>query len=172
MTVTSRWVAMMSSAHVRFGPRESRGWLLGMTLPQLVLGVVAVFTTTQIFDADTSGPVRITWVAVAAASLTVAFLPLRGRTIVEYVPVVTNFWAQRLTGHDVYRGGPFRMGLRQSLPCFVLPGELARLQLVSFEVSGSDGAEVAVVKDPYTKTYTAVLALEGSTFSLLETSVR
>ena len=29
-----------------------------------------------------------------------------------------------------------------------------------------------MVKDPHAKTYTAVLALEGSTFSLLETSVR
>ena len=162
----------MSSAHVRFGPRESRGWLLGMTLPQFVLGVIAVFTTTKIFDANTSGPARVAWVAAAAVCLTVAFLPLRGRTIVEYVPVVANFWTQRLTGHDVYRGGPFRMGPRQAQSSFVLPGELARLQLVSFEVSGSDGAEVAVVKDPYAKTYTAVLALEGSTFSLLETSVR
>ena len=39
-------------------------------------------------------------------------------------------------------------------------------------VDGSDGAQVAVIKDPQAKTFTAVLALEGSTFALLETSVR
>ena len=99
----------MSNAQVRFGPRESRGWLLGMTTPQLMLGVVAVFTTTKIFDADTTGIARTGWVGIAAACLTVAFLPLRGRTIVEYVPVVANFWVQRIMGHDVYRGGIFRM---------------------------------------------------------------
>lgn len=78
--------------------------------PTAAVGVVAVFTTTKIFDnfdADTIGPARAGWVALAAACLTVAFLPLRGRTIIEYVPVVVNFWAQRLTGHDVYRGGIF-----------------------------------------------------------------
>lgn len=162
----------MTSAQVRFGPREARGWLLGMTTPQLLLGIVAVFTTTKIFNADMTALARIGWVGVAVSCLTVAFLPLRGRTIVEYVPVVANFWIQRITGHDVYRGGIFRMSRQQELPTFVLPGDLAHLQLVAFEVDGSDGAQVAVVKDPSAKTYTAVLALEGSTFSLLETSVR
>lgn len=64
------------------------------------------------------------------------------------------------------------MGHRQALPAFVLPGDLAHLLLVAFNVDGADGAQVAVVKDPYATTYTAVLALEGSTFPLLETSVR
>ena len=99
----------MSSQPVRFGPRESRGWVLGMTTPQLLLGVVAAFTTTKIFDGDTPGWSRAGWVVLAAGCLTVAFLPLRGRTIVEYLPVVANFWLQRITGHDVYRGGVFRM---------------------------------------------------------------
>jgi hypothetical protein len=162
----------MSSQSVRFGPRESRGWVLGMTTPQLLLGVVAAFTTTKILDSDTSGWSRIGWVVLAAGCLTVAFLPLRGRTIVEYLPVVANFWLQRLTSQDVYRGGAFRMRRSDRLPRFVLPGDLAHLQLISFDVDGSDGAQLAVVKDPYAQTYTAILVLEGSTFSLLETSVQ
>ncbi len=40
----------MSVPRVRFGPRESRGWLLGMTTAQLALGVVALFTLTRILD--------------------------------------------------------------------------------------------------------------------------
>ena len=162
----------MSSQQVRFGPRESRGWLLGMTTPQLLLGVIAAFTATKILNGDTGAWSRASWVLVAATCLTVAFLPLRGRTIVEYAPVVANFWLQRITGHDVYRGGVFRMQRTNPLPHFVLPGDLAHLRLVAFDVDGSGGAQVAVIKDPHAKTYTAVLALEGSTFSLLETSVR
>ena len=162
----------MSSDAVRFGPRESHGWLLGMTTPQLLLGVAAAFTLPKIFNAGTTGVERLGWVLVATTCLTVAFLPLRGRTIVEYVPVMANFWFQQLTGHDVYRGGVFRMQVTDPTPRFVLPGDLAHLKLIAFTVDGSDGAEVAVIKDPHAKTYTAVLALEGSTFALLETSVR
>ena len=55
---------------------------------------------------------------------------------------------------------------------FVLPGDLAHLRMISFAVDGAETAEIAVINDPYAKTYTAVLALEGSTFALLETSVR
>lgn len=161
----------MSSQQVRFGPRESRGWLLGMTTSQLLLGIAAVWTATRIFNTSTSGPMRAVWVAVAAACLTIAFLPLRGRTVVEYVPVVINFWTQRLTGHDVYRGGVFRMGDTDSAR-FVLPGDLAHLKMINFAVDGAGGAEIAIVHDPHAKTYTGVLALEGSTFALLETSVR
>ncbi|QDP95348.1 PrgI family protein [Microlunatus elymi] len=161
----------MSSQQVRFGPRESRGWLLGMTTSQLLLGVVAVWTSTRIFDADTSGRARFGWVLLAAVCLTIAFLPVRGRTIVEYVPVIANFWTQKLTGQDVYRGGVFRMRNSDTAE-FVLPGDLAHLRLINFVLDGGEGAEIAVVHDPYAKTYTAVLALEGSTFALLETSVR
>lgn len=163
----------MSSHPVRFGPRESRGWLLGMTTSQLLLVIAFAFTLTRIFDSDTSAPARLGWVVVAATCLTVAFLPLRGRTIVEYVPVVLNYFAQRMTGHDVYRGGPFRLRSEADAQAeFVLPGDLAHLKLITFSVDGSDGAEVAVIKDPHAKTFTAVLCLEGSTFALLETSVR
>lgn len=160
----------MSERRVRFGPRESRGWLLGMTTSQLLLSVVTGYTATKIFDADVGTIPRLAWVAVAAACLTVAFVPLRGRNLVEYVPMVINYWMQRWTGHDVYRGGPFRLDSAGS-SAFVLPGALAHLKLITFEVDGS-AAELAVVKDPRAKTYTAVLALEGSTFALLETSVR
>ena len=45
----------MSVPRVRFGPRESRGWLLGMTTAQLALGVVAVFTITRILDTSPAG---------------------------------------------------------------------------------------------------------------------
>jgi hypothetical protein len=143
-----------------------------MTTAQLTLVVVAVFTTTRIFDTSISGPSRLTWVGFAAVCLTVAFLSIRGRTIVEYVPVVLNFWVQRLSGHDIYRGGVFRLANQQPHPTFVLPGDLAHLRLVTFQVDGADGAEVAVVKDPQAKTFTAVLVVEGSTFALLESSVR
>ena len=160
------------SGQVRFGPRESRGWLLGMTTAQLTLAVVAVFTGTRVFDTALSGVGRLAWVGVAAGCLTVGFVSIRGRTLVEYLPVVVNFWAQRLSGQDVYRGGPFRLTDRQPEPVFMLPGDLARLRLLSFGVDGADSAEVAVVHDPQAGTFTAVLVVEGPTFALLESSVR
>ena len=104
----------MSVPRVRFGPRESRGWLLGMTTAQLALGRGRRCSPcTRILDTGLPGWVRLGWVGVAATCLTVAFLTFKGRTIVEYLPVVANFWLQRVTGHDVYRGGPFRLGATQ-----------------------------------------------------------
>ena len=94
---------------------------------------------TRILDTGLPGWVRLGWVGVAAACLTVAFLPFKGRTIVEYLPVVANFWLQRVTGHDVYRGGPFRLGATQPAARFVLPGDLGHLQLLAFTL-GSTGA--------------------------------
>src|SRR5690242_16242857 len=82
--------AVVNVPRVRFGPRESRGWLLGMTTAQLGLSVVAVFTITRILDTSLPGWVRLAWVGVAAGCLTVAFLTIRGRTIVDYLPVVAN----------------------------------------------------------------------------------
>ena len=134
--------------------------------------IAAGCTLPQILDADQPGWARLGWVLLAGICVLVAFLPLRGRTIIEYLPVVANYWTQRLTGHDVYRGGPIRLHPTDTGPRFVLPGDLAHLQLIAFTVDGSDGAEVAVIKDPHAKTYTAVLALEGSTFALLESSVQ
>src|SRR4051794_40180680 len=168
----------MSVPRVRFGPRESRGWLLGMTTAQLVLGVVAVFTITKILDSSLPGWLRLGWVGVAAGCLAVAFLTVKGRTIVDYLPVVGNFWLQRVTGHDVYRGGPFRLGDTQTVAGLVLPGDLGHLELLTYTLDsthgseGTDGAVVAVVHDPQTRTYTAVLVVEGSTFALLESSMR
>src|SRR3954454_5012810 len=151
----------MSVPRVRFGPRESRGWLLGMTTAQLVLGVVAVFTITKILDTSLPGWLRLAWVGVAAGCLTVAFLTVKGRTVVDSMPVVGNFWLQRLTGHDVYRGGTFRLGDTQPAAGFVLPGDLGHLRLLAFTLNpsrpdlaaanvsdGADGAVVAVVHDP------------------------
>ena len=162
---------MTDQTAIRFGPRESRGWLLGMTSSQLVMVVAAAWALTRVINAD-SGPTRMGWVGVIAVLLVVAFVPLRGRTTIEYVPVVANFLVQRATGHDIYRGGLFRMADDAAGPEFMLPGDMAHLRLVAFDVDGSGGAQVAVIKDPRLMTYTAVLALEGSAFSLLETSAR
>lgn len=167
-----RAVRVVAEAQVRFGPRESRGWLLGMSTAQLALVVLAVFTTTKIFDPDTPAPGRVGWVLLAAGCLTVAFLPIRGRTVVEYLPVVINYTVQRLTGHDVYRGGVFRMPHESGTESLQLPGALTHLELLSFRVSGTPDATVAVVKDRRAQSYTVVLAVEGSTFALMETSMR
>lgn len=157
---------------VRFGPRESRGWILGLRIPQLVLAAAALFVASRMLQEGVSALSRLGDVAVVALLLVTAFLPIKGRRVFELVPVAANFLLQRATGQDIYRGGVFRLRADEpARPEFVLPGDLARLELLPFEVMGGD-EELAVIKDPVNRTYTAVLALEGSTFALLETGIQ
>lgn len=157
---------------VRFGPRESRGWILGFRIPQLLLCVVALLVLSRMLQEGATVASRLGDALIVAAILVVAFLPIKGRRLFELVPVVANFGIQRFTGHDVFRGGVFRLRAdKPDRPEFTLPGDLARLQLLSYEVVASD-EELAVIKDPVERTYTGVLALEGSTFALLETGVQ
>lgn len=147
---------------VRMGPRETRAFLFGLRIPQWLLVVVAVWAVLE--TVRTPG-MWWAWLSLAGIVLTVAFLPLNGRTLDEYVPVIYNVITQRLTGQDVYRGGLFRYAKDSAIVEELrLPGTLAHLQLVS--VSWGDTDEVGVVKDPLLGRYTAVLSVEGSTFPL------
>lgn len=152
---------------VRFGPRESQGWLLGLRWPQLLLvGFAGVAVIGLLNATDWLG--RFIYLAVGGLALLIAFLPIRGRKVDQYVPIILNHTARRLTNQHIYRGGAFRMAATDTAPTLRLPGELVSLELQNFAV-GSDVEGVCVVKDRRAGTYTAVLALEGDTFALLET---
>lgn len=170
---------------VRMGPRESRGWLLGLRLPQVVLVVAAAAALIGLINGV--GPLfavaggmegvsrsvmqflaAMGWVAVIAAALSIAFLSWRGRYLDEFVPVVAGFALQRVTGHHTYRGGIFRMAKTDPTPTLTLPGDLATLEFLSFDTG--TGEQIAVVKDPVDRTYTAVLLCQGTTFALADSS--
>jgi len=144
---------------VRMGPRESKAYLLGLRVPQVLLLVAAGWMVIQVFT--TEMPFRLFWVVGVVATLAIGFVPIAGRTIDQYLPVVYNVALQRLTGNDVYRGGVFRSVEDGPLR---LPGTLAHLEVLTFDVVG--GQQIGIIKDPIAGRYTAVLSVEGTTFPL------
>lgn len=174
----------MQGITVQIGPRESAGWLLGMRIPQLLLIGVALLCVLGLMNGSgpldamatrTDGPAGqalqalalICWLLLVATCLGVAFIPVRGRYLDQYVPVISNFMLQHVTGQDTFRGGIFRMSSTDIAPQITLPGDLAHLEFLSFDTGAG---EVCIIKDPRAHTYTAVLVCEGRTFALADSA--
>lgn len=172
MTTEARPVTdEVQQRRVRMGPRESQGWLLGMRTPQLLLVGLAGLCVLGLLSAG-GFLAGLAWIVGIAICLSVAFIPLWGRNLDQYVPVIYNVMVQRFLGHHIYRGGPVRMGRTDTEPQLQLPGDLAHLELIPFDVGDGSGEQVAVIKDPIARTYTAVLAVEGDTFPLAASTTK
>lgn len=153
-----------------FGPRETRGVLLGLRGPQL--GLIVGGLTAFVAGVAAGGVVALLGVAAVAAASALAVVPVAGRTAEQWAPVAAGFGVQRLTGQRRFRSGPWHPSDqhhdREIAAALGLPGALTGLRLLTAPVPG--GRAVGVVKDPAAGTYTAVLAVRGSTFALLETA--
>lgn len=158
----------MSTPMVRMGPRESRGWFLGLRIPQMLFIVTAVALLATGFQSGGNPLVILASIMGAGALIGIALVPVRGRHLDEYVPVVGNFLAQRWSGENVYRGGVFRA--EQAGPRLRLPGALAPMDILEFDAGG--GELIGLVKDPRAGTYTAVLECRGMTFPLLDSAAK
>jgi hypothetical protein len=167
-------------AGVVFGVRHAQSVLFGQTWPQLAIETVGFAAALTALRAG-SLAMTAAWLAVVAACAGVAWIPVRGRNVVEYLPVYAGWWLRLVTGHDLYLGGPYRMSAQETgLEAPRLPGELADLAWQTYLVDdggrtgrtegGNEGDRepVAVLKDRRAGTFTAVLALQASTFALLE----
>ena len=148
----------------RFGPRETRGILLGLRGSQLtflLIGAIAAVTGLA------AGPVgALLGVLVLALTATVALVPVGGRTAEQWLPTLVGYLlARRLNGGRTMWGRPrpSRSGDPVDLG---LPGPLARLVMTAPTVDGD--RTVGVVHDPAAGTLTAVAAVRGSTFALAD----
>jgi hypothetical protein len=141
-----------------FGPRETRGLLLGLRGPQLAILVIGLGCLVAGLSAGFGGA-AIGMLALAG-SAAVVFVPLGGRTAEQWALVAAAFGLQRLTGQHAYRR-PLVADAGAALP-----GPLNALRILTVPVA--DDSHVAVVKDATRGTYTAVAAVRGSTFALLE----
>src|SRR3954471_10928449 len=87
----------------RFGPLEQRGIIGGLRKSQavlvgggLVVGVIALRVAPNGPNALFAGG------ALAIAAL-IAFVPIHGRSLEEWAPVVGRYLSRRLRGRDRYR---------------------------------------------------------------------
>jgi hypothetical protein len=154
-----------AATSVVFGVRHARGVLFGQTPAQLIVEAVGLLAAVTALHAG-SLPRTCGWLVVIVLCGVLAWVPVRGRTVVEYVPVYAAGWLRRATGQDRYLGGPYRMTPEETtLTEPRLPGELADLEWLTYQLGDRP---VAVLKDRRAGTYTGVLALRAATFALLE----
>lgn len=155
MSTTSTRTALPT---VRFGRRQSRGFLLGFSGPRLtVIGIGLMLFVFPLFLTGFMGLVLTFpfWVVLIGS----AFIPFNGQPAVESVPMLTR-WFVRLMG------GQTRSRVRASAPrpdgTMALPGDAAALRFHLDPVSGA-----AMVHDPHHNTLSATVHVTHPAYVLL-----
>lgn len=148
-------------ARYRFGPRDRRGLVAGARTPQVALVASSLVAAVGLVRAVHGAAGGTAAFALVVAGAAVSFVPLRGRTADEWVPVVARFAATVALGRRrsvVARGEP-RRGARP-------PGPFSRLELCEVEAGAVDGP-FGALHDARQATWTAVLSLGSGSFALL-----
>jgi len=167
-------------ATYRLAGRRTGSALFGLSAAQLVLvcagGIAAVLTPAR---------ARSEWglaggLVIAAVCAVLAFCPAGGRPLHESLPPFASFAIRRATGRHrwaaplpLLTGTPAERGRRDRGGSRALPRCLAGLELLPVDRPGWAGgagalAPVGLVRDARAGTLTAVVAVRGGQFSLLD----
>ncbi|MGO4680251.1 SCO6880 family protein [Microbacterium sp. 2MCAF23] len=144
---------------VQFSRLTRRGILLGLSLPQVI--VLALAVVTAIVALYTAGAVGFAaaspvWVPLIA----VAWIPVGGRRVVEWAPIVTR-WILRTRAKQTR----YRKQLMRPRPAgtLALPGDAAALR----EWHDPE-TDAAMIHDPHAQTLTVILGVVHPAFVLLD----
>ncbi|MFE5671698.1 SCO6880 family protein [Agromyces sp. NPDC056523] len=146
-------------APVQFSRLTRRGILLGLSLPQLIALAIAVLTVViSLYLAGASG---IAWTSpIWATAAAIAAIPIGGRKIVEWVPILSRWLWRAAHGQLTYRR---RIVKPRPAGTLALPGDAAPLREWNDPESGA-----VMIHDPHTQTLTAVVAVSHPAFALLD----
>lgn len=154
---------------VRFSKRRDEGVLWGKTVAQLVCLVGALFLAVAGLNAP--GTLKIAPLLLAGLLVGIALVPVLGRPLIDFAPVLVGRAVTAAAGQDEYRGGPFRLAPGEvELTGPELPGDLSRLRFQTYQVGEDRSRDLGIVKDDLDGTFVAVLEVRGDTFALLDSS--
>lgn len=142
----------------RLPRRSTRGVILGLSgLRCVALGAAVGIVIFALFTAKMAGLVAaaVVWVPLAAS----AYLRVRGRILVEWVPVGVHYGARRLAGQTSFRA---TVGRPRPAGTMALPGDAARLRFYNDPTSGA-----CMVHDPRLGTLAAVVHVTHPAYLLL-----
>ncbi len=167
---------MADEPRYRFGPLEQHGFLMGLRGSQVALLGAGVTTAFGILVAIQRPVVAI---VIGVVVLAVAFVPLAGRTVQQWAPVVGRYAGRRATGRHRWTSTAPAHGhrlIRQSGRARVLeapvvpPPSLRGLSIVTVTdralLPAGVPAGIGIIRDRRAGTYTAVARAQGSTFAL------
>ncbi len=144
---------------VQFGRRPQRGLLLGLGAPQLIyvgLSLLVLVPSLYVGRIQLALITAVVWVP----PLVLAFVSVKGRKLVEWLPVVASFQRRRRA-----RQASFRKQHTKPRPdgTLALPGSAARLRRFVHAATGS-----VMVHDPHAKTVSATLRVIPGAWTLAE----
>ena len=146
---------------VRFARRSTRGFLLGFS--GLRCGVILLAALTLLTGLLAGGGVGLIVTApLWAGLLATAFVPVRGRAVVEWLPTVLHWELRRVTGQTTYR---VRVSPPRPVGTMALPGDAAPLRFYNDPTTGA-----CFIHDPHRQTLSAVLAVSHPAYVLLAPS--
>ena len=150
-----------------FGPRERHALLLGMRLSQLLLVAEGAVLLLLGLLSESGAGVLLS-ASAALGCLLVAFLPVQGRPLVEWVRPLLNYLYGRVTGQGLFLGGPWAMHSPTDGPHTLrLPGAAGSVRVRA--VNARSG-EVAVVRQG--SRCTAVLQVTAPAYPLADRSTQ
>lgn len=159
---------MADAPRYRFGPLERRGLLAGLRGPQLVILGTTGFLVVVSLRSLPPGTGLLVALTILVLGLGGGFVPIGGRTLDEWLPVVAGWTTRWVSGARRFSSRAPARGLTARFdeqPDF--PPAMAVVTLLSHEVRGA-GVRIGVLKDKREGTYTAVLAARGKSFALLD----
>ena len=154
-----------------FGTVERRGLAGGERTGRVVLiGAACLFAVAVFRRMPTATGLALALTGVVIACLA-TWLPVAGRTVDEWVPVVVGWLAARILGAARHRSAAPRAGVTIDLDSrrvrrpLDLPAPLDRVALIGAPLA--DGRELGVLADRRTGTFTAVAVVHVRSFGLL-----
>ncbi|RPF21448.1 SCO6880 family protein [Myceligenerans xiligouense] len=143
---------------VKFSRLPKRGLLLGLTAAQLAAlgaGLVPLILALYL-----RGTAIVAALPLAVLGAVVALLPVAGRPVVDWLPIVCAWAWRTATGQLEFRA---RLDRPRPAGTLALPGRTAALRLV---IDPSTGA--ALVHDPHAATLSVTVPVTSTGFTLLD----
>jgi hypothetical protein len=146
-------------APVQFSRLSRRGIMLGLSVPQLV--ALSVGTVTLVASLYTMGASGVAWTSpIWGPAAVIVGVPIGGRKIVEWVPIVGRWMLRTAQGQLTYRRRIIRP---RPVGTLSLPGDASALREWNDPESGA-----VMIHDPHGRTLTAIVTVSHPAFALLD----
>ncbi len=152
-----------------FGPRETRGILLGLRGGQLVLLGAAGFGALVVLRILPGSQGLLTALGMAILAAIACWVPLGRLTAEQWAPTILGYLWRGLLGRRRFQSRAYRQGHRPGRPPVgERPWSLRGLRIAAFGPEVTGGGELGVLEDRGARTYVGVLGVRGRSFSLVD----
>jgi hypothetical protein len=165
-----------------FGPLERRGILGGVAAGQVISLVLGALTAVVLLDRMPSAGGAVGAMLVCGIAAGVAFAPLGGRSVQEWVPIAAGYAGGQVRGRHRFRSSAPRLGMSATVPGGrrialrrpdpELPRALRGVRIIDTAAGGGAAAgrerAVGALSERAGRRLTAVLACRVAAFGLLD----